>query len=241
MNIKALLIILTLTLFASPSFAATSTGIKLLPPEQSNIDNKNCQEGEGNKILTWDGADTIKCRQNDVITDAGRLGIGTTTPQAKLDINGSLIISRSVLSSALNCWVPAGVEGTLKTEGGPNKDDPAFLKLCKNNEWIDLSIPDFTCPLGEYVTSAFNGKLSCSVGAKRYAVHRDVISANCVDTAVPNPNPWQFANNDNRFAHMILRWINTCGARYCRHVPEENFITGKVSEYTSTTAQVDCW
>lgn len=79
-----------------------------------------------------------------------------------------------------------------------------------------------------------------SLGTKRYSVTTAVISGNCPDAAVPNPDPWTSGYTGTTYVDMLYRWVNTCGARYCRALGE-GYVTGKVTEYFGGNAEVDCW
>lgn len=79
-----------------------------------------------------------------------------------------------------------------------------------------------------------------SLGTKRYSVTAAVISGNCPDAVVPNPDPWTSGYTGTTYVDMLYRWVNTCGARYCRALGE-GYVTGKVTEYFGGNAEVDCW
>ncbi|HAX91988.1 MAG TPA: hypothetical protein DCY07_07260 [Rhodospirillaceae bacterium] len=83
----------TIALLSSPLMAA-STGIQMLPPVQSGTATDPCKslnilgESEGNKLLTWDGATSIKCNKNVVVDTSGNVGVGTTVPWGRLHVSG---------------------------------------------------------------------------------------------------------------------------------------------------------
>ena len=70
----------------SPALAGS---IRMLPPDQSNAGETTCLKGEGNKILSWDGENPIKCNVGVTVDTAGRVGIGTQTPTATLSLNNA--------------------------------------------------------------------------------------------------------------------------------------------------------
>ena len=73
--------------FPSPVMAEA---IRMLPPEQSNRPDTPCEEGGGDKILTWNGESSLRCNKDVVIDDSGNVGIGTTSPKARLSVNGGV-------------------------------------------------------------------------------------------------------------------------------------------------------
>jgi len=85
------------------------------------------------------------------------------------------------------------------------------------------------------VTTNVPGTLSLRVSATW-----NQISTNCVDPVVPKPDPWQPGLSPLQHIELLSRWVNTCGARWCRSL-DEGYVTGKVSEYSGGTALIDCW
>ena len=83
----ALLLPLMLPLFSS-SVMATSTGIQMLPPMQSDDASEPCKGSEGNKLLSWDGETSIKCNQNATITATG-LFVGSATSGGYLQLGAT--------------------------------------------------------------------------------------------------------------------------------------------------------
>ena len=80
------------------SSAAWADGIKMLPP--SDFDGKVCA-GTKVGVLQWDGANPIQCIPSFIGDKDGNVGIGTTTPQAKLDVRGQSILGNGIKIFAL--------------------------------------------------------------------------------------------------------------------------------------------
>ena len=68
---------------------ASAEVIQMLPPVQSGTLKDVCAKTEGNKVLSWDGTQSIKCQTNVTIDDEGRVGIGTMNPPRALSVMGS--------------------------------------------------------------------------------------------------------------------------------------------------------
>ena len=68
--------------------SVASSQIQMLPPWQ-DATSTLCAPVGGNKVLTWDGMNTIKCRTGLVVDDSGNVGIGTASPAAKLHVQNS--------------------------------------------------------------------------------------------------------------------------------------------------------
>ena len=81
-----LVLSLSLSIGASQECAASS-GIKMLPPEQSGEAGIDCRTTEGNKILTWDGSNSLRCNKGLTVSQEGKLGVGTTDPKQLLTVN----------------------------------------------------------------------------------------------------------------------------------------------------------
>ena len=80
--------------FAPSVTFAGSGGIQMLPPVNPTTGTaQGCVDPSipsNNLVLTWDGANAIKC-SNAIKEDAsGNVGVGTATPQATLDVQGEI-------------------------------------------------------------------------------------------------------------------------------------------------------
>lgn len=73
-----------LTLVSSQSKAASIT---MLPPAEGSTANTCAATAGTNKVLTWDGINTISCQTNLVTDASGNLGIGTASPGGRLDVH----------------------------------------------------------------------------------------------------------------------------------------------------------
>lgn len=106
---------LALIAFALPySARAESTAIQLLPPIQFPISSSGVAEPcaavtGNNRFLTWDGASAMRCVEGLMVTDDGRVGIGTTSPLAILDVR-TKAGQNIVFNSLGNGIAPAGFE-----------------------------------------------------------------------------------------------------------------------------------
>ncbi|HAX91987.1 MAG TPA: hypothetical protein DCY07_07255 [Rhodospirillaceae bacterium] len=87
-----------------------------------------------------------------------------------------------------------------------------------------------------------NGTTWVALGVTRFAdIPTITISNGCVDGAVPAPDPWGNGYTDILYSEMLLRWVNTCGARFCI-AKGMGFQSGKVTEFIHNgRAVVDCW
>ncbi|HAX91989.1 MAG TPA: hypothetical protein DCY07_07265 [Rhodospirillaceae bacterium] len=84
----ALLSSLALPLFSGAALAA-STGIQMLPPVQMlGATATSCLAGQGNKLLSWDGASAIKCNTGVVVTPSS-LFLGTATGGGHLSLGAT--------------------------------------------------------------------------------------------------------------------------------------------------------
>lgn len=139
--------------FTSSSLWAGS--IRMLPPDQSNASETTCLKGEGNKILSWDGENPIKCNVGVTVDVTGRVGIGTQTPTstlsmnnaggaAILDINAPLANQSSIyfknLTNGLD-WALYRVDGTRNLSFWNPTGGQAITLLQANNN-VGIGVPD---------------------------------------------------------------------------------------------------
>ena len=187
--------------FPSPVMAKS---IKMLPPEQSNTSDTPCEEGEGDKILTWNGESALKCNKGVTIDKSGNVGIGTTAPKAKLSVNGGVQANNDsdtcvAAKAGTIRWNGSAFEGCNGSAWKEFHTGPSFggiyqTYLC--NEKNVFSLPpatggcrrpnpitsSCTCPTGyqSYHTNDFNdpeGSTSCP---QQYYEKRGMISWVCI-------------------------------------------------------------
>jgi hypothetical protein len=108
--------------FYLSSEAFAEGGIQMLPPKQSNNESSVCKNGEGNKVLTWDGARSLKCNPSATISDEGNVGIGTLPTEYKLDVLGA-VRNKSLM---LDADIAANMGGHL-TINRQSKDSQGLI------------------------------------------------------------------------------------------------------------------
>ncbi|MCL2469868.1 MAG: hypothetical protein FWF24_06545 [Alphaproteobacteria bacterium] len=91
-------------------------GIQMLPPVQSDADNIPCRSGEGNKVLSWDGAAPIKCQKDLTVSPTGGLSVGS-----------------GVRIGQDNAACTSAKEGTIRYNPGTK-----MMEFCVNNAWQAL-------------------------------------------------------------------------------------------------------
>lgn len=105
------------------SSAAWADGIKMLPP--SDFAGNVCA-GAKTGVLQWDGTSPIQCIPGFMGDRNGNVGIGTTTPQAPLEVNGYIMIgSRGIVVEGDACS-PNGLVG---------RDSAGALYDCQDGTW----------------------------------------------------------------------------------------------------------
>lgn len=125
----------------APAFAGS---IQMLPPVESTSSATPCETGEGNKILTWDGENSIKCQANIAADASGRVGVGTNTPVAKLDVAGDIKIGLDTTACG------AATIGTLRVSSGQ-------LQYCDGTSWANVATgPIFGGIFQTYLCDASN-------------------------------------------------------------------------------------
>ena len=137
--------------FPSPVMAKS---IKMLPPEQSNMSDTPCEEGEGDKILTWNGESALKCNKDVIIDKNGKVGIGTTSPKAKLSVNGGVQAN----NDSDTCV--AAKAGTIRWNG-------SAFQGCNGTAWVSFAVLP-TCPTGSVLATNETGNPSCKRLVCRY-------------------------------------------------------------------------
>ena len=90
---RTLCVMISLIALCAASSPATAKSIKMLPPVQSNNPDVACSLNEGNKLLTWDGDNSISCNANVRVDASGQVVLGTVAP-TNLVIRGLVAISR---------------------------------------------------------------------------------------------------------------------------------------------------
>ena len=140
--------------FCLSSQALAEGGIQMLPPKQSNNESSVCKNGEGNKVLTWDGARSLKCNPSATISDEGNVGIGTAAPKAKLSVNGGVQTNND-----LDACVAAKA-GTIRWNG-------SAFQGCNGTAWVSFAVLP-TCPTGSVLATNETGSPSCKRLVCRY-------------------------------------------------------------------------
>ena len=277
---------LSLILFSS-SVLAASTGIQMLPPMQSNDITQPCKERadaapyplEGDKILTWDGKNSIKCTVGVTANSTG-LFVGTATAGGQFTLGAT----NSAAEGAQINFRGAGVYGdwmqdvyadnlrlvantasanqvqifnyhstgvaSLYVEGDIGAGVTAPAAKLDIAGGIKMADDNVNCTVAKAGTVRFrdgrfqgcNGTAWIALGVTRFGdVATGTISAGCNDAAVACSDPWACtAAGSVAYAERLLRWVNTCGARFCT-AKGMGYQTGKVSEYYNGIAVVDCW
>ena len=98
----------------------------MLPPAQSDNGSAICASSEGDKILTWDGASSIKCNKDSTIDSSGNMGVGTASPRAKLDVGGGVKIGNDSDACA------ATKSGTVRWDG-------STMEYCNGTAWVGFA------------------------------------------------------------------------------------------------------
>jgi hypothetical protein len=170
-------------------------------------------QGGGNTI-------NINCPTGKVMT-----GISNGTAQCTTVGTGS---------STLTATCPYGKALQSIIGGSPTCTDIA--------ESSSISV---SCGTGEFLKGiTSSGTAQCAVPAnntKRFETTIDTITTGCTDSANPaveQSNPFLPGLDAYTFASRYVRWMNSCGTRYCN---AKGYVTGKVSEYYQGSAWVDCW
>jgi len=128
--------------------------ISMLPPTQSGTATTVCSPSASGKILSWDGNSSIKCQAGIVVDSSGKMGIGTATPNAQLDVVGGVKIGMD--SGACTTATP-GKTGTLRYNSGQ-------LEVC-NGGWASIAPAGITY-VGSCTTPKSSSKdTSCKCGA----------------------------------------------------------------------------
>jgi hypothetical protein len=76
-----------------------------------------------NSVPKWNGTALV----NGTISDNGSIGIGTTSPAAKLDVSGSVAINGTTVINSLGQWIgsPTGLQGPAGPTGATGATGPA--------------------------------------------------------------------------------------------------------------------
>jgi hypothetical protein len=113
--------------FCLSSEALAGDGIQMLPPKQSNDASSICKNGEGNKVLTWDGVTSLRCAHGVTIDNTGNVGIGTINPISKLQVtdgNGSIYLYPEDGKKNTGLYLLNNNEGGV---GGPDNGYSSYL------------------------------------------------------------------------------------------------------------------
>ncbi|MGE4351133.1 MAG: hypothetical protein AB7E52_02975 [Bdellovibrionales bacterium] len=172
---------------SSPSLAE---GIQMLPPLQSDNTNQTCLSGQGSKVLTWDGTSSIKCQKDALIDSNGQVGIGTSSPQAKLDVNGGVRVGSTTVCTA----------GTLRYNSSQSR-----MEYCNGSSWLKFATgPSFGGIFQTYLcttsgvfksdgsagcrrSNPVTGSCSCPSGYTRFNINDyDVPVGRCPQTLYEN-------------------------------------------------------
>ncbi len=114
-------------------------------------------------------------------------------------------------------------------------DGVPYCTLLDTTSGLTLS-----CSTGQVLTGISNGRAVCRAQTVRIRTTPSAIAPKC--NLAARDDPWKGTQNarDAFWVYKMYRWANTCGARYCRSLGK-GYVTGKVSEYLSNSANVDCW
>jgi hypothetical protein len=181
----ALIALFAATAARADGFFQTNTvaPIQMLPP--LNYNGVPCSYIDGG-LLFWDGASAIRCVPQVVGTSDGKIGIGVTTPQYKLDVQGDAQVSGNQIVGTyvqINSTVADGDPCTAL--GLVSRDENGVLKDCQRNTQGQLTWGSVQTFMNVVTTVA-------------------EVDAACVAGGDPSPP------NYNEFQYRI-----TCAARLC--------------------------
>lgn len=120
---------------------AIAASIQMLPPMDNDGLTQPCRPGIGNKIITWDGATSLKCAPTTIIDDVGRVGIGTANPLSSIDVNGA--VRAAVDEHMVSYYLPSAGAIRSNTKNGTNFFDLGnvqFRNGLGGNEGADVRI-----------------------------------------------------------------------------------------------------
>lgn len=103
------------------------SNIHMLPPYDRGT-ARGCHAGEGNKLLTWDGATSIKCNKELVVRSNGNVGIRTASPETTLDVAGGVKVGTTTTPCV------SALQGTLRYNPSTKS-----MQLCDGAAWGPLS------------------------------------------------------------------------------------------------------
>ena len=100
-------------------------------------------DGDTNTGIFFPAADTIAFAEGGAesmrITDASNVGIGTSSPAVKLDVNGAIKSSEKVFSDTGSIAINSGVTTTIKTLGNSFGNNEVYMltviQANGNNAW----------------------------------------------------------------------------------------------------------
>ncbi|NCC02988.1 MAG: hypothetical protein EOM37_02915 [Proteobacteria bacterium] len=178
--------------------------IQMLPPLQSDNPSSVCKDGEGNKILTWDGVTALRCARGVTIDNTGKVGVGTVTPTSRLSVEGGIqanndtdpCIAKKAGTIRWNSSAFEGCDGSAWKEfhTGPSFGGIYQTYLC-NEKNVFIPLPNIggcripnpitsacSCPTGykAYRTNDFNDPLATNSCPQQYYENRGMVSWVCV-------------------------------------------------------------
>jgi hypothetical protein len=164
-----------------------------------------------NAFQVWDDNDLVTPKL--VVKRNGKVGIGTSDPAAKLDVNGSATVSGGVNWHLRNLAVNAAI--TQQSSGWVNP-----LNMLKEGSWHSDSVPaggTITLDLGAAYTILMIN-FACGMAGTTYAEGSpDGTSWNSLVSAADNKYATRLTNSVARHRHVRFGKTAGSGSEWCSH------------------------